>query len=64
MATKSFAKSVIIVSLLYIFINVLFNENHKYNVLSKKWLIREKILKNSKIKPLKDIYKKNIEHLR
>ena len=64
MATKSLAKSVIIVSLLYIFINVLFNENHKYNVLSKKWLIREKILKNTNIKSLKDIYKKNIEHLR
>jgi len=61
MATKSLAKSVIIVSLLYIFINVLFN---KYNVLSKKWLIKEKILKNTNIKPLKDIYKKNIEHLR
>lgn len=64
MATKSLAKSVIIVSLLYIFINVLFNENNKYNVLSKKWLIKEKILKNTNIKSLKDIYKKNIEHIR
>ena len=46
MATKSFAKSVIIVSLIYISINVLFNmKNHQYNVLSKKWLIKEKILK-------------------
>jgi len=64
MATKSLAKSVIIVSLLYIFINVLLNENNKYNVLSKKWLIKEKILKNTNIKSLKDIYKKNIEHIR
>ena len=64
MATKSFAKSVIIVSLIYISINVLFNENHKYNVLSKKWLIKEKILKKSDKKPLKEIYKKNIEHLK
>ena len=48
MATKSFAKSVIIVSLIYISINVLFNENHKYNVLSKKWLIKEKTTKKIK----------------
>lgn len=64
MATKSFAKSVIIISLIYISINVLFNENHKYNVLSKNWLIKEKILKKSEKKPLKEIYKKNIENLK
>jgi len=64
MATKSFAKSVIIVSLIYISINCFINENHKYNVLSKKWLIKEKILKKSDKKPLKEIYKKNIEHLK
>jgi hypothetical protein len=63
MATKSFAKSVIIVLLIYISINVLFNENHKYNVLSRKWLIKEKILKENKKISLKEIYKKNIEHI-
>ena len=64
MTTKSFAKSVIIISLIYISINVLFNENHKYDVLSKNWLIKENILKKNYKKPLKEIYKKNIENLK
>tara|TARA_B100000795_G_scaffold268098_1_gene254330 strand:+ start:14291 stop:14662 length:372 start_codon:yes stop_codon:yes gene_type:complete len=64
MATKNIIKSVIIVAFLYIAVKILFNENHKYNLLSKKWLIKEKILKDKHDnKSLKDIYKKNIERV-
>ncbi len=42
-STKKFTNSIIIVMVIYICIYVLFNENHKYNILSKKWLYDEKI---------------------
>jgi hypothetical protein len=60
MATKNIAKSLIVVCLIYICANILFNENHKYNILSKKWLIEEKIINKEKYKSLKDLYIKNI----
>lgn len=60
MATKNIAKSLIIVCFIYICVNILFNENHKYNILSKKWLIEEKIINKDKFKSLKDLYIKNI----
>jgi hypothetical protein len=63
MATKDLTKSIIIIIVLYIFINILFNENNKYNVLSKKWLIEEKILKEKNFKSLKEIYKNNIQKI-
>lgn len=60
MATKNIAKSLIIVCFIYICVNILFNENHRYNILSKKWLIDEKIINKDKYKSLKDLYIKNI----
>ena len=60
MATKNIAKSLIIVCFVYICVNILFNENHKYNILSKKWLIDENIINDKKYKSLKDLYIKNI----
>ena len=38
-------KSIIIVCLIYLVIYVLFNENHKFNIYSKKWLYNEGIIK-------------------
>lgn len=61
MATKNVFKSFIIVAFLYICVKIIFNENHKYNLLSKKWLVQENILKDASDKSLKEIYKKNIE---
>ena len=60
MATKNIANSLIIVCFIYLCANILFNENHKYNILSKKWLIDENIISGDDYKSLKDIYIKNI----
>jgi len=60
MATKNIANSLIIVCFIYLCANILFNENHKYNILSKKWLIDENIILGNDYKSLKDIYIKNI----
>lgn len=38
-------KTTLIVALIYLIIYVLFNENHKLNVYSKKWLFNEGIIK-------------------
>jgi hypothetical protein len=60
MATKNIGNSLIIVCFIYLCVNILFNENHKYNVLSKKWLVEENIISSSNYKSLKEIYLKNI----
>jgi hypothetical protein len=63
MATKNIANSLIIVCFTYLCINILFNENHKYNILSKKWLIEENIISGSDYKSLKELYIKNISSI-
>jgi hypothetical protein len=40
---------------------VLFNENSKYNVLSKKWLKNANLISDTNYMSLKDIYYKNIQ---
>jgi|APGre2960657505_1045072.scaffolds.fasta_scaffold03287_3 hypothetical protein len=60
MATKNIVNSLIIVSFVYLCVKILFNENHKYNILSKKWLMEENIISSNNYKSLKDIYIKNI----
>jgi hypothetical protein len=63
MATKNVANSLIIVCFIYLCVNILFNENHKYNILSKKWLIEENIISDNDYKSLKEIYIKNISSI-
>jgi hypothetical protein len=63
MATKNVANSLIIVCFIYLCVNILFNENHKYNILSKKWLIEENIISDNQYKSLKEIYIKNISSI-
>jgi hypothetical protein len=63
MATKNIANSLIIVCFIYLCANILFNENHKYNILSKKWLIEENIISGNDYKSLKDIYINNISRI-
>ena len=63
MATKNIANSLIIVCFTYLCINILFNENHKYNILSKKWLIDENIISGNDYKSLKEIYINNISRI-
>ena len=60
MATKNIVNSLIIVCFIYLCVKILFNENHKYNILSKRWLVEENIISSNDYKSLKDIYKKNI----
>jgi hypothetical protein len=60
MATKNVINSLIIVCFVYLCVNILFNENHKYNILSKKWLLDENMISSSNYKSLKDIYLQNI----
>jgi len=62
-ATKNIANSLIIVCFIYLCANILFNENHKYNILSKKWLIEENIISDNNYKSLKEIYIKNISSI-
>lgn len=62
MSTKNFRNSIIIVLVIYICIYILFNENHKYNILSKKWLYDEKIIE-AEYNNIKDIYIKNINNI-
>ena len=38
-------KTILIVAIIYLFIYVLFNENHKLNIYSKRWLFNEGIIK-------------------
>ena len=61
-STKNFTNSIIIVMVIYICIYVLYNENHKYNILSKKWLYDEKIIE-TEYNNIKDIYIKNIKNI-
>jgi hypothetical protein len=48
---------------IYISIHILFNEHHKYNILSKKWLYDEKIIVDEKYNKIKEIYIKNINEI-
>ena len=60
MATKNIVNSLIIVCFIYLCVKILFNENHKYNILSKKWLVDENIISSNNYKSLKEIYIKNV----
>ena len=63
MATKNIVNTLIIVCFIYLCVKILFNENHKYNILSKKWLVDEKIISGNNYKSLKDIYINNISRI-
>jgi hypothetical protein len=60
-STRSFEKSFLIVICLYIFLKVLFNENSKYNLLSKNFLKEEGLL--NKDFNIKELYYDNFTSL-
>ena len=63
-ATRDVLTTIVIVLVTYICINILFNENHKYNVLSKKWLHEENIITlDTTTISLKDKYYNNIKNI-
>ena len=49
--------------MIYISIHILFNEYHKYNILSKKWLYDEKLIFDEKYNKIKEIYINNIKDI-
>lgn len=55
-------KSFIIVCLIYLMIYVLFNEKHKLNIYSKKWLYDEGII--NEYKNIRDKYYEKIEKIK
>lgn len=63
MSTKNLTNSIIIIFVIYICIHILFNEYHKYNILSKKWLYDEKLIIDEKYNKIKEIYINNIKDI-
>jgi len=57
--TRNIAYTLIIVLISYIFLVILFNENHKHNILSKAWLKEQNIISDI-IYSQKEQYKNNL----
>ena len=61
LGTNDFTKTCVIFLLVYLFINVLFNENSKYNILSTTFLYDEGIISN--INDKKKLYYETLSNL-
>jgi len=61
-AVRDVIKTALIVTLIYLIIYVLFNEKHKLNIFSKKWLYNEGIIKE--YEDLKNKYYDKISKLK
>ena len=62
LSVRDIFKTIIIMFLIYLTVHVLLNENHKFNIYSKKWLYNEGIIKE--YNNLKDKYYKKIEKIK
>lgn len=62
-STRDIYLSIVILIICYLCIYVLFNENSKYNILSKVWLKKEGIIKDDNIQSYKDIYNNNLKKI-
>ena len=62
-ASKNVITSFMVVSVAYICMYILLNENSRFHILSKKWLETENLVDNSKITSFKDIYYNNIKNV-
>jgi ABC-type multidrug transport system fused ATPase/permease subunit len=62
-ATKNLLVSVLIVLVVFLFLYILLNENHKYNLLPRKWLSEESEIIDTSVKSIKEIYKENIKKM-
>ena len=58
--TKNMLLTLFIVIISYLFLVILFNENHRLNILPKDWLYREN-LTNVRTESSKEKYKNNLE---
>lgn len=59
-STKNIYSTIVIIALFYLFIYILFNEKHKYNLLSKNWLHKEKIIYDNTYVSAKNNYKNTL----
>lgn len=59
-STKNIYSTIIIIVLTYLMIYILFNENHKYNLLSKNWLHKEKLIYDNNHVSEKNNYKNTL----
>lgn len=57
--TKNIPLTCVIVIISYLFFFILFNENHRLNILPKDWLYKEKLI-TEKYSSCKEIYKNNV----
>jgi hypothetical protein len=57
--TKNVLLTCIIVLISYLFFFILFNENHRLNILPKEWLYKEKLI-SKKHPSCKETYKNNV----
>lgn len=62
-STRDIYISIIILFICYLFIYVLFNENSKFNILSKVWLKKEGIINDKDITSYKEIYHNNLNKI-
>ena len=62
-STKSMLKAFIIIVLSYLLLFILLNEKSEYNLISKKWLIDNKFIKDSKYVSNIDLYNSNFNDL-
>jgi len=62
-STKSMLKAFIIIILSYLLLFILLNEKSEYNLISKKWLIDNKFIKDSKYVSNIDLYNSNFNYL-
>lgn len=58
---RDIKKTFLIIFLIYLIIYVLLNENHRYNIYSKKWLYTEGIIKE--YNDFKDKYYSNLKKI-
>lgn len=58
--TKSIPVAIIMVSVSYTLMFILLNENHKYNILPKQWLYKEKLINEPTIHYV-NTYKENMK---
>jgi hypothetical protein len=62
-STKSMLKAFIIIVLSYLLLFILLNEKSEYNLISKKWLIDNKFIYDSKYVSNIDLYNSNFNYL-
>lgn len=62
-SNRDITLSLIICIITYLFIYVLFNEKHNYNILSKTWLKKKGIINDNNIQSHKEIYNNNLNKI-